>query len=98
MLLSAAFVSTTMESPLWSEMARLASGGYRDLSRLASGNPEMNRDICLTNREEILYWIDCYVEELKRYRYLIEEDGEGLRNALARAREAREKWLQEEGR
>ncbi len=97
MLISAAFVSNTMGSPSWLEMAKLAAGGYRDLSRLASGNPEMNRDICLSNQEEIIRWIDCYIEELVKYRALIEQDGEGLRDALARAREARERWRQEEG-
>ncbi len=96
MLLSAAFVSATTESSSWREMAEIAARGYRDLSRLASGNPEMNRDICLTNREEIARWIDCYIEELKKYRCLVDEDGEGLRNMLARAQEARAEWLREE--
>ncbi len=98
MLLSAAFVSSTMGSSSWPEMAKLAAGGYRDLSRLASGNPEVNRDICLSNREEIIRWIDRYLDELKEYRRLIEADGEGLRDAIARAQEARQRWLQEESR
>ncbi len=98
MLLSAAFVLSTMGSSSWPEMAKLAAGGYRDLSRLAAGNPEMNRDICLSNREEIIRWIDRYLDELKEYRRLIEEDAEGLRDALARAQEARERWRQEENR
>ena len=45
MLLSAAFVTATTESQSWPEMSKLAAGGYRDFSRLASGSPEMNRDI-----------------------------------------------------
>jgi len=98
MLLSAAFVSSTTGSSSWPEMAKLAAGGYRDLSRLASGSPGMNRDICLSNREEIIRWIDRYLDELKEYRRLIEEDGEGLGDALARAQEARQKWLREENR
>ncbi|MCJ7522925.1 MAG: prephenate dehydrogenase [Dehalococcoidia bacterium] len=98
MLLSAAFVSSTVSSPSWPEMAKLASRGYRDLSRLASGNPDMNRDICLSNREEIVYWIDCYIEGLKKLRSLVDENGEGLKDALVRAQEARERWLKEEGR
>ena len=97
MLLSAAFVSATMENSSWPEMAGLAAGGYRDLSRLAAGNPEMNRDICLTNREEIVKWIECFIEELKRYRGMVDGDGVELRDALARAREARERWVSEEG-
>lgn len=98
MLLSAAFVSSTVSSPSWPEMAKLASRGYQDLSRLASGNPDMNRDICLSNREEIVYWIDCYIEGLKELRSLVDENGEGLKDALVRAQEARGRWLREEGR
>ncbi len=93
MLLSAAFVTTTTKSRLWPEMTKLTAGGYRDFSRLASGNPEMNRDICLTNQERIVEWLDRYIEALKSYRHMVTEDGEGLAEILAQAREAREKWL-----
>jgi prephenate dehydrogenase len=93
MLLSAAFVTATTRSRSWPEMAKLAAGGYRDISRLASGNPEMNRDICITNKGKIVYWIDCYIDELLRYRSLVAEDGAELLKALIQAREAREKWL-----
>ena len=96
MLLSTAFVTTTMKSRLWPEMAKLAAGGYRDFSRLASGNPEMNRDICLTNHEKIVDWLDRYIEVLKGYRNLVAEDSEELAEMLAQAREVREKWLREE--
>ncbi|UCG82091.1 MAG: prephenate dehydrogenase/arogenate dehydrogenase family protein [Dehalococcoidia bacterium] len=93
MILSAAFVSATADNPLWPEMAKIAAGGYRDLSRLASGNPEMNSDICATNKEQILHWLDRYIIELNKYRSLIDESGEDIKDELQRAREAREKWL-----
>jgi prephenate dehydrogenase len=93
MLLSAAFVTTTTKSRSWSEMAKLTSGGYRDFSRLASGNPEMNRDICLTNQERIVDWLDRYIEVVKGYRHMVAEDSEELAEMLAQARQARERWL-----
>jgi prephenate dehydrogenase len=93
MLLSAAFVTTTTKSRLWPEMAKLTSGGYRDFSRLASGNPEMNRDICLTNQERIVDWLDRYIEVVKGYRHMVAEDSEELAEMLAQARQARERWL-----
>jgi prephenate dehydrogenase len=94
-LLSAAFVTATTDSPEWGDMAKLAAGGYRDMSRLASGEPQMHRDICVTNRDEILRWIDTYIEELSGYRRLVAEAGDGLMDALSEARSAREKWLRE---
>jgi prephenate dehydrogenase len=93
MLLSAAFVTTTTKSRVWPEMAKLAAGGYRDFSRLASGGPEMNCDICFTNQERIVSWLDRYIEVLRGYRHLVAEDSEELEKMLAQARESREKWL-----
>lgn len=95
MLLSAALVSATANDPSWAEMSRLAATGYRDLSRLALGDPEMSRDICLTNQVNIVNWMDQYIEELRKYRRLISEGGEELMEAFLRAQQARRKWLQE---
>jgi len=97
MLISVALVAATTKSPLWPAMARLASSGFRDISRLASGDPRMSQDICLTNREPILHWIDDYIEELKALRRLVSEGGEELGEAFMRAREAREGWLRMQG-
>jgi prephenate dehydrogenase len=97
MVLSAAFVSATMDSDSWPRMAKLAARGFRDVSRLAGGNPDMNRDICLTNREEIIRWLDAYVEELRKYRDSLSGAGAELGELLDHAREARERWLREEG-
>jgi prephenate dehydrogenase len=93
-LLSAALVSATATNPSWTEMSKLAASGYRDLSRLALGDPEMSRDICLTNQVNIINWMDQYIEELKRYRRLMSEGGEELMEAFLRAQQARRKWLQ----
>ncbi len=96
MLLSAAFVTATTKSRLWPDMAKLAAGGYRDISRLASGNPEINRDICFTNQQKIIDWLDRYIEVIKGYRDLVAEDCGELAEMLAQAREARDKWLRGE--
>ncbi len=95
MLLSAALVSATANDPSWAEMSKLAATGYRDMSRLALGDPEMSRDICLTNQVNIVNWMDQYIEELRKYRRLISEGGEELMEAFLRAQQARRKWLQE---
>ncbi|MBE0479404.1 MAG: prephenate dehydrogenase [Dehalococcoidia bacterium] len=98
MLLSAALVSTTMGNPGWPDMARLAAGGYRDVSRLASGNPEMNRDIFLTNRSETIFWLDILIEKLQEYRRLVAGGADELTRALSWARQAREGWMRGEER
>lgn len=92
-VISSALVASTTRSPAWREMAKLAASAYRDLTRLASGDPVMNRDIMLTNRESVVRWIDLFIEELKRYRALIAEGGPALGEEFERTRAAREQWL-----
>jgi prephenate dehydrogenase len=93
-LLSTALVLATTKSTSWPQLSQLASSGYRDLTRLASGNPEMNTSICLTNQSSILYWIDIFIKELQKLRGLIGNSDSGIEDALHIAKEARTKWLE----
>ncbi|GAI16682.1 unnamed protein product, partial [marine sediment metagenome] len=93
MLLSAALVSVTAGNPSWGKMSRLAASGYRDLTRLASGNPEVNAHICLSNQKAILHWIDEFSQELERYRQLVSEGGNRMEEVLNEANKARQEWL-----
>jgi len=93
MLLSAALVSVTTRNPSWGKMSRLAASGYRDLTRLASGNPEVNAHISLSNQKAILKWIDEFNQEMGRYRQLVSEGGNRMEEALNEANKARQEWL-----
>jgi prephenate dehydrogenase len=93
LLLSVALVSATTKSPSWQQMSRLAASGYRDLTRLASGNPKVNAHICLSNAAAIVSWIDAFSEELQRLRKLVADESIEIEKALALANEARQKWL-----
>lgn len=70
-LMSSSLVSVTTASDGWGEMGRLAAGGYRDMSRLAGGDPTMYRDICVSNRQAILTWLDRAVNDLYDLREII---------------------------
>jgi prephenate dehydrogenase len=93
LLLSAALVSATSGNSSWPEMSRLAASGYHDLTRLASGNPEVNTDICLSNKKPIINWIDEFSRELERYRQLVAEGDKRLELALTEANKTRREWL-----
>jgi len=93
MLLSAALVSLTTKDPSWSEMSKLAASGYYDLSRLASGSPEVNAHICLSNKEAIINWIGKFSKELEKYRQLVAGGDKRLEQALNDANKARQEWL-----
>ena len=54
-------------------MKKIAAGGFKDISRIASSSPVMWQHICASNREQILTLIDRYTEELNTMRSLIAE-------------------------
>ena len=73
------------------EIFRYAAGGFRDFSRIASGDPIMWRDICLTNKAPVYKAI----EELEAHlsvvkKAIAESDSETIEAVFRRAREARE--------
>ena len=72
-----------------------AASGFRDFTRIASSHPEMWRDICLSNREALLEELDRYSGQLAEVRGMLERgDAKALEALFARAREARERWLE----
>ncbi len=98
LVLASALVMATAKSPGWPEMSQLAAGGYRDTTRLASQHQRMNRDICLTNGDNIVFWIDEFTRELQRFRSLIAEGDVELEHAFDQARQARNTWIEEHGK
>jgi len=94
MLLSVALVLATTQNPAWGKMSRLAATGYRDVTRLASGSPEMHADICLTNKDHIVTWIDTLIAELQKLRLAVSQGDIHIRDILALAKQARQKWLE----
>jgi len=92
LLLSIALVSVTSKNPKWERLSQLASSGYRDLTRLASGNAEINTQIFLSNKSAVVSWIDDFNRELARLRQLITTGDNEIRTLLTSANEERMKW------
>src|SRR6478735_14551 len=71
-------------------LLRLAAGGFRDMTRIASGQPGIWLDICAENRSAILSALDGLIDGLASMRSVVErDDRSGLYERLSRAREAR---------
>ena len=71
-------------------LLRLAAGGFRDMTRVASGHPGIWLDICETNREAIVDSLGNLIEGLSRVRHIVDEgDREELQKLLIDARVAR---------
>lgn len=72
---------------------RLAAGGFRDVTRVAGGNPSMWREILMGNRQELLGALEALESEIRELKdFLRHEDTVGLENYLARAKEIRDKF------
>jgi prephenate dehydrogenase len=94
LVVSTALFSLARDSLAWPEMSQLASSGFRDVTRLASGSPEMSHDICRTNRENLVHWLNRMAQELLKYRDLIQGgDDEELLKAFARIQLERDVFI-----
>ncbi len=107
-LAAVSLVNLAGDSEGWREIARLASTGFQDTTRLASGNLNMYLDICRTNSDSIIAWLDRYQQQLDKVRQLVEQAGlfdaqgrpqpEALSDPAAlveyieRARATRDRW------
>jgi prephenate dehydrogenase len=82
------------QSTAWPELAAMSGPGFKDLTRLASGEPEMSHDIFMTNKDNVVHWIDRYVAELQRLRGLIQDaDAETLYRQLAETQMERDTFI-----
>lgn len=55
---------------------RLAAGGFKDITRIASSQPEMWRDISMSNKEQLLPMISDFIDKLVLFKQLLESDNE----------------------
>ena len=79
------------------EVLRYAAGGFRDFSRIASSDPEMWRDISLTNSTAILSLLKKYQHQMSLLQQAIEQqDADYLIAVFERAKQARDTCFNEQ--
>lgn len=68
----------------------LAAGGFRDITRIASSDPLIWRDILLSNRDVLLSLLRDWNEEIGSFIAMLEgRDGDGIRQAFEKANQFR---------
>ncbi len=71
-----------------------AGGGFKDFSRIASGDAVMWRDICLQNKNQIMNHLKGYQSNLNDLLEAInDEDSEKLGQLFTTAKKTRDSWL-----
>lgn len=70
----------------------LAAGGFRDTTRIASGDPSLWKDICFSNREQLLKMIQLFKEQLLILeKQLAASERDEFEASLAKAQKTRAK-------
>ncbi len=71
----------------------LCATGFRDTTRIASGSPEMWRDIALANRKNLARSIDAFVHELKKFQSTLKRsDAQVVEDFFTTAKQRRDNW------
>ena len=69
----------------------IAAGGFKDITRIASGSPKMWQHIFLSNRDAILKLIDAYKEQLECFRNAIDNaNGDEILSLWTKAKDYRD--------
>ena len=90
---AAALAGLVLDPKQPSSKSGLCATGFRDTTRIASGSPEMWRDIALANRDNLAQSLDAFVSELKKFQAALKKgDANAVEKFFATAKERRDNW------
>jgi len=96
-VLAFALVDTLGQMHERKEIFKYAAGGFRDFTRIASSDPDMWRDICLSNSDAIKHVLHLFKVELESLEQAIDrKDGVAIENVLQRAKNLRDSYVVKE--
>lgn len=76
------------------EQSILCATGFRDTTRIASGSPEMWRDIALANRKHLIRVLGVFIEDLQEFQLALErQDVNVIEEFFTKAKQRRDQWL-----
>ena len=71
----------------------LCANGFRDTTRIASGSPEMWRDIALANRKYLARVLGVFIEDLQEFQLALgNEDRKNIQEFFEKAKQRRDEW------
>jgi prephenate dehydrogenase len=95
-VLAAGLVNMTSSASSWREMSALAATGFRDTTRLASGDVIMHRDIVMTNRIALDRWLTDTITQLQSFQEaVVKGDEAAITDFFSHAKTARATWLEQ---
>lgn len=92
-LMAAVLANLVLDPKLPKEQALLCATGFRDTTRIASGSPEMWRDIAMTNSKHLARALDSLVSELGKFRSALKRgDAKAIAKFFETAKQRRDNW------
>jgi len=91
----AATLANSVLAPNWPKpQAALCANGFRDTTRVASGSPEMWRDIALANRKNLARALKTFINDLRRLETSLKNGEEAeIMRFLEQAKQRRDDWV-----
>lgn len=92
-LVAATLANLVLDPKLPKEQAKLCATGFRDTTRIASGSPEMWRDIALNNRKQIGRALTGFIAELNKFQSALKRgDAKAVAKFFETAKQRRDNW------
>jgi prephenate dehydrogenase len=92
-LLAATLANLVLDPKLPKDQAVLCATGFRDTTRIASGSPEMWRDIALTNRKYLGRTLARFVADLGKFQAALKRgDARAIAKYFETAKLRRDNW------
>ena len=90
-VLSSTLVHMVLGQEYEEQMCKLSAGSFRDMTRVAASSPVMWQDICLTNADSILHFLEVYKEKLSLFEEALRnKDADALLEAFSQAKTFRD--------
>jgi prephenate dehydrogenase len=76
------------------EQAAVCANGFRDTTRIASGSPEMWRDIAMANNKNLSRVLGVFIEDLQEFRLALDNgDVKAVEEFFEKAKQRRDQWI-----
>ena len=93
-LLAFVLVDSLSQQGSSDEIFRFAAGGFRDFTRIATSDPDMWRDIFLSNADALCAILEEFQTDLAEFKQAIKmADAEQIKKVLQRVKQSRDKFL-----
>lgn len=93
-VVAAALANSVLDSKHGAEQPLVCAAGFRDTTRIASGSPEMWRDIALANREHLARALGAFTDDLRKFQLALEQnDAAAITKFFETGKQRRDGWL-----